>query len=458
MRKAKTRLNARREQPEYRFRGNQALIQTLTDDEIVLSGPAGTGKSLAWLYKVNAAAWQYPGMRALIVRKTRVSLTESGLVTFEKYVLGEGNPICAGAARANRSLYTYPNGSEIVVGGLDRPTRVMSSEYDIIYVQEGIELMLDDYEALTTRLRNGVLPYQQLIMDVNPDRADHWIVKRAQSGTLRMLETRHEDNPALFDDDGELTPRGRAYIAKLDNLTGVRKQRLRYGKWVNAEGAVYEDWNPAIHLIDPFEIPATWRRIGSIDFGYTNPFVCQLWAIDPDGRMYMYREIYMTKRTVAEHAVTIKKMIEGERIERWVADHDAEDRATLEKLGINTEAAKKAVTVGIQAVQERIKKAGDGKPRFFILRDSLYERDEDLAEANKPICTADEIGGYQWVKGKDGKPVKEEPVKVDDHGVDTARYAVMAIDEASVGMVKSKAPGLYPSSQRQQKPNRGPRT
>jgi len=36
--------------------------------------------------------------------------------------------------------YTYPNGSTIVLGGLDKESRIMSTQYDVIYVQEAIEL------------------------------------------------------------------------------------------------------------------------------------------------------------------------------------------------------------------------------------------------------------------------------------------------------------------------------
>ena len=38
--------------------------------EIMLAGPAGTGKSRGNLEKVHLCAERYPGMRALVVRKT----------------------------------------------------------------------------------------------------------------------------------------------------------------------------------------------------------------------------------------------------------------------------------------------------------------------------------------------------------------------------------------------------
>lgn len=274
--------------PPYVPRGYSADLQHLTNSEIILSGPAGTGKSRACLEKIDRLCWEYPGLRALIVRKTRASLSQAALYTYEKFVLGPGNPILDGPRREYRQSYRYPNGSEVAVGGMDNATRIMSTEWDIIFVQEAIELSVDEWESLMTRLRSGVLPYQQLIADTNPDKPTHWLKKRSEDGTAIMLHTRHEDNPRLWDEErNDWTREGAAYMAKLDALTGVRKERLRYGRWVQAEGAVYEEFDLAVHVIDGFEIPADWRRIRSIDFGYSNPFVCQWWAMDHDGRMYL---------------------------------------------------------------------------------------------------------------------------------------------------------------------------
>src|SRR5262249_22256155 len=158
---------------------------------------------------------------------------------------------------------------------------------------------------------------------------------------------------------GSWTEAGRSYIARLDGLTGVRKPRLRFGKWVQAEGAVYDDWDRQKHLVDRREIPPDWRRIRAIDFGYSNPFACLWIAIDDDGRMYVYRELYRTRRTVKVHSAEICRLSGDERYEFTVADHDAEDRATLLENGIATIAADKAVRPGIEAVQERLKVAGD---------------------------------------------------------------------------------------------------
>ncbi|MDN3249743.1 hypothetical protein [Streptomyces sp. ZSW22] len=94
-----------------------------------------------------------------------------------------------------------------------------------------------------------------------------------------------------------------------------------------------------------------------------------------------------------------------------VADHDAGNRAVLEReLGLSTTPARKNVKTGLQAVKTRLKPAGDGLPRLLIMRDTLVERDQALADAKKPLCTADEITGYVWAKptAKDAQS-KPEP-------------------------------------------------
>lgn len=389
---------------------------------MLISGPAGTGKSRSCLEKIHHLMQTYDGARALVVRKTRTSLTESALQTYERWVLGAGHPIILGGTqRRFRHNYLYPNGSEIIVGGMDNPIRIMSTEYDIIFVQEAIELLEGEWEDLTTRLRTGPAPYQPIIGDTNPGPPRHWIKQRCDQGATKLLESRHEDNPTLYDHEREeWTPAGLVYIAKLDRLTGARKQRLRFGKWVQAEGVVYETYDPKIHLIDRHEVPKDARRFRVIDFGFTNPFSCQWWYADHDDRLYMYREIYHTQRTVKVHCETINKFKES--IEQTICDHDAEDRATLEENGIPNIAANKTVSVGIQKVQERFVVADDGKPRIFIMRDSLVEQDQSLVDAKKPWCTEQEITDYVW------DPNKEAPIKKNDHGVDNIRMMTMHLD------------------------------
>ena len=394
------------------------LMQTRTE-EVLLSGPAGTGKSRGALEKLHLSAEKYPGMRGLMLRKTRESLTEAALFTWETKVVPLGHPILSGAQRRMRQAYRYPNGSEVVVGGLDKPEKVMSTEFDMIYIQEATECDERDWEMATTRLRNQVMPYQQLIGDCNPDAPHHWLYQRCQSDRTLLLESRHEDNPSV-------TPQ---YLARLDALTGVRYKRLRLGLWVAAEGTVYEGWDPAVHRVDRFDIPAAWPRYWVVDFGYVHPFCAAWFAEDPDGRLYRYKEIYRTGRLVEDHAREMLAVSEGEpRPSAIICDWDAEDRATLERyLGMGTTKAHKGISDGIQAVASRLRSEADGKPRLFYLRDSVVERDPSLVEKKLPTSTEEEYDGYVWNEGG-GRRKGEEPLKVNDHGMDCTRYMVAYLD------------------------------
>lgn len=417
--------------PVFELRGNNLAVQDMQDEEILLVGAAGTGKTLAWLTKIHAIAQTYPGARIAIVRKVRADLAQTVLVTFERDVLGFDNPICAGVRRENRQSYRYPNGSEIVVGGMDRPGKILGGEYHIIYLNEAVEFSLNDWEFFVMRLgRDGIVPYSQVIADTNPANPTHWLKQRCDALMCKLLNTYHEDNPAYWDNKlKQWTERGIRYVlGKLGRLTGIRKLRFKDGLWVQAEGAVYDEWREDVHIIDHFDIPADWLRFRAIDFGYTNPFVCLWFAQDHDGRLYIYREIYKTQTLVEDHAREIVRLSAGERIDFTTADHDAEDRATLDRHGVNSIAAHKSILSGIEMVKTRLRVAGDGKPRLFYVRGALEERDLNLLEQGLPTCTVDEMTAYIYAKTVDGKTNKEEPMDLYNHGMDTVRYGVEAVE------------------------------
>lgn len=414
------------------------------EHEVMLAGPADTGKTWAACRKLHADLLTHRGTQAVMVRKTLNSLYPTVYQTWRRITEGCNLALYGGE---KPEWATYPNGSRVYFAGMDNPQKALSSERDFIYVNQAEELTLDDWETLTTRCsgRAGHVPVPQIYGDANPGPPAHWIRQRT---SLRFIESRHEDNPTLYDDAGNLLPGGAARMAVLDALTGIRYQRLRLGKWVQAEGAVYEEWDPAIHLIDRFDVPAEWTRYWCIDFGYTNAFVWQDWAVGPDGQLYRVRELYMTRRIVKDHCAAIWRATQNEqRPQEIICDHDAEDRATFEhEMGAlwgslcRTTAAHKAIKPGIDAVQVRLRPqmtgSGEKEPRIFFLRDSLIERDESLVEARKPFSTEGEFEEYVWPKGVDGKAVKEVPIDDNNHGMDTLRYMVARLDVAAKRMAR----------------------
>lgn len=466
---------------EYHPRGGCKEVFESREGEVLVSGPAGTGKSRACLEKVFAVCIMTPNTRALLLRKTARSLGSTALVTWRNFVVKEaletGEVVYYGGSSQEAAQYRFKNGSTVTIGGLDNPTRIMSSEYDIVYVQEATEITITDLEFIKTRLRNWRTSFQQLIMDCNPAGDKHWLKLRCRDGKTKLIESRHEDNPRLFqeceaDHDEAIayygsstgyvrvTDRGRAYIEILDALTGVRYKRLRLGLWVSAEGIVYEEFDPAYHVLpwqhdddgNRLPLPHDWERYWVIDFGYVHAFVLKCYAIGPDGEIYMYREIHYTHRTVEEHATQIMSLVTKEvettwydhfnKVERtktevvWtepapvavICDHDAEGRRTFEKVtGLGTVAAIKWVNEGIDLHKERLKLDKDKLARFYLMADSLVEVDPYLQENLLPINTEEEYAGYVWKVSSDGRK-QNEPVKRDDDGVDCDRYLTMHLD------------------------------
>lgn len=431
----------------YEPRGAARELWSNREALLVVEGPAGTGKSLGALWKLHAAAMTIR-LRGLLVRQTHLALTSTTLVTFEELVIKEalaaGLVTWFGGSGNKPPGYRYKHtGSFIAVGGLDKPSKFLSSEFDRIVVDEATEVTETAVETLLGRLRGPGKTYKQIALLCNPDAPSHWINQRANTGAMPRLLSRHRDNPKYYNADGTLTPDGEEYIVgKLHKLTGVRRLRLLDGIWAAAEGIIYEEYDPTVHLIDKptFDagtrlcsagMPWEWPRFWCMDFGYIHPFVLKRYAVDGDGRAYRYAEIYHTKKLVEDHAAAV--MADVTRDGEWtepepqaiICDHDAEGRATFtEHTGLPTIAALKAVQDGIQAVQSRLRVQDDGLPRLLYIRDARKHCDPDLAARAMPTCTEDEYGGYVWADHK----TKEEPVKVGDDGMDTDRYLVMHLD------------------------------
>jgi len=385
--------------------------------ESILSGPAETGKTLAACWKLHIVASKYPGAQIAIVRKTQSSLYGTVLQTYEQRVLGDDSGIAIYGG-AKPEWYDYPNGSRIFVGGLDNPDKVLSSERDIIYVNQAEELMPADWETLLSRTtgRAGNMPYSQCIGDCNPSQPNHWIIQRSNAGHLKLFVTTHKDNPTLWDQARqEWTNQGHKSLGVLASLTGPRRARLFLGQWTQAEGVIYETFQRAVHVKRRF---GPWQSLLLCgDEGYTNPAVILLIGFDSDGRAHVLAEFY--ERQVLQSGVVARAKAmaeEGFRESpfglwpRMFADPSAAGLiAELREAGIDTYGADNRVNDGIQQVMERLAIAGDGLPRLTV----------------DPSCinTIAEFESYVWKSGKTG--VKDEPMKEYDHAMDALRYGIM---------------------------------
>lgn len=385
---------------------NRAFLKARSGD-VLAQGPAGSGKTMAGMWKLHLAATKYPGARILLCRATMESLKTGALATYQKAVRPELDGVRPhGGNKFNPAEYRYPNGSVIVPGGLDKVEKFLSSEWDVIFVNEATEISEDTYEQLKTRLRNNVMPYQQILADCNPSYVRHWLNVRCNAGKTRRIVSTHRDNPAYWK-NGAWTFLGREYLSRLETLSGVRRSRLLEGKWASAEGLVYPDFEPEASLqeIDTM----WWRKVCGVDVGGINPTVVICASVSNDDRIHIDRVVYREKLMSAEAITkTVIDAVKGHKADTVFVDRSAVPTiGDLRNHGFYVETPDNTIAPGIQRVTS------------YIRRNAL------TLDPVNCVPLLDEFGEYAYPAKT--QPGNENPVKDHDHAMDALRYMISGI-------------------------------
>ena len=330
--------------------------------------------------------------------------------------------------------FHYDNGSIIRLRGMDDGSKALGGEYDMIFVSQAEELSESNWNTLTTRAtgRSGVTPYAQILADANPGPPNHFLINRP---SLHVIKALHKHNPSIYDQETyKIIPGEELRMEALYALTGIERRRLLDGEWCAAEGLIYNDFLTETHITGkPKE---GGPRLLSIDFGHTHPLVCQWWYVDPNDRMTMTREFYCSEVIVEDLARVIQVYTKAnhEYITDIICDHDAEDRATLERhLGVSTTPALKgpsSIRAGIDMVKARLRARLNGRPMVQFASNALIHTDPILRDRRWPVSTESEFGVYVWKENQQGD-VMDEPKDRDNHGMDAMRYAVSYIDSTT---------------------------
>ncbi len=392
----------------YKVQGELLRAFDCVDPEVLVTGPAGTGKTIADHLLTLFRCLEFPGSRHLYIRQVRADLNDTIIPSLERVLAQceEGRVALGdGCGPESRHRYVFSNGSVIVVGGLDRPQRTYSGEYDTVTVFEGTDTTEDAWQQFKRSLRHYKMPYEQLRMECNPDAPGHWIKRRADSGKMTPFYTTHKDNPAFYDaEKGEYTEKGLAYLATLESLTGFRRDRLLLGKWVGAEGVIYDNFEPT-RGGEPWHVQrreGPWKRVFvAIDDGINDPFACLRICVDTGGALHIDSETYM------------RGLVMGAKIDAarsaspayCVVDPAAGGLKTdLRAQGFDVRNGQNAILPGIDSVRRRFAETLDGKPSITI----------------DPRCVnvIRELETYSW----DQKAAQETPIDAHNHAMDALRY------------------------------------
>lgn len=422
---------------EYSFYGANLAFHACRQPEFMLSGPAQTGKTITGLALLNRLALEHPGSQWAIVRKSRVDMDGSVLQIFKDKILGPHSLVrIFGGEKVE--FYEYPKEggkkSRIWVGGMDKPGKVLSSERDGVYVNQAEELAIQDWETLLTRTtgRSGAMldaagvPYGLLFGDCNPGPPTHWIWSRQLSGKLKFFQSRHQDNPALYNQiTGLITEFGSRTMEQLGRLTGYRKSRLKDGLWVQAEGVVFDQWSDPENVTEAAEYnPDYGAVLWAMDDGYSSGSAQSSMGIDtetghyvadshprvilfcqqlPDGGMNIFDESYACGKLTDVHINECKARPYPSPDFATHGPGQAEIRGRLYAAGIMPRQCKAQVKESIRELQDWLGADPNGRRLLHVHPRCKHLRSEMVSYAYDPANP-------------------DTPVKAFDHGPDAARY------------------------------------
>lgn len=271
------------------------------------------------------------------------------------------------------------------------------------YVDE-ITLVPEDYfTMLLSRLSEKDA---KLFGSTNPDSPSHWLKKKYLD---RADELSIYYDTYVIDDNTFLDPE---YIKSIKNeYVGVFYDRFILGKWVIAEGLVYEFGEE--NITD--EIPVTGEYYVSCDYGTMNPFSCGLWCVNGD-KAVRIKEYYYNgretnaQRTDEEYVDDVERLIEGYNVRKIIVDPSAASFiAALKKRNHNVLRANNDVMDGIRTVARFLKKGNIKIHRSC--KDAINE-----------------FGLYSW----NDKSVEDAVIKENDHAMDDIRYFCYTIMKKKV--------------------------
>jgi len=390
--------------------------------EAIIAGPYETGKTFAALHKLHTILCKYPGTQGLILRETYKSLINSAIVTFENKVLPypPSDPQCPVIAFGGKKpeWYDYPNGSRLHLGGMDVAGKFLSSEFDIIYVNQAEELLLSDWELLVGRStgRAGNMPYGQLFGDCNPSYPKHWIKKRKE---IKFIPSHHEDNPVLFDPEtGEMTEQGQQTMKRLNSFTGLRYKRGRLGLWVLAEGAVFDNFDEEFNVSYDAEynpdLPVRW----GVDDGYAYG--------DGPGYANYHPRVFLLGQPTSQGGLNIiyEYVMAGELPELSVANVLEFPYEMPELASVDSSAAELRRRIGDEGILHAggTHQVSEG---IKVVRRYICDGQGVRLLQIHPRCVnlITEMQSYRYdARSHSVKAGERAPLKVDDHCCDALRY------------------------------------
>jgi phage terminase large subunit len=366
---------------------------------LVLCGGAGSGKSEFAARKVFYRCATEGRHRFLVMRKIRKTLAES-TIEVVRNVLAENNVVHEFNKSEQIITFAGQGGmNQVLFWGLDDPEKIKSIKgITSIWLEETTEFTKEDFLQIDLRLRDPGPAYHQIMLTFNPLEAEARWLKDMFFGAVPnpdafVRRSTLADNPVA-----EVRERYAARLAALQEQDPTMYQVYALGEWAALTGQVY-NWD-----VQPLPKDVGFDEVWyGGDFGY---------SVDPAAIVRIYRKAdeFWLEEVVYRTGLTNQMLAREMRLAGMTGNEtvyfdSAEPKsiAELQNEGFVVRPAEKgpdSVRAGIDFIKSR---------KVHIVPGSVH--------------LAHEVSGYCWRKDKNGD-LLPEPVKLNDHLMDAARYGI----------------------------------
>jgi hypothetical protein len=307
----------------------QAEFHAAREYDVLYGGAAGGGKSKALVMDGIRRCVQHPGLRVGAFRRTYGELKESLLAELSQ--IGYASALGASWNGTEYEL-RFPNGSLLMfryAESIKDATRRQGGQYQLLLFDERNLTPPDVVAFLESRIRSGRsdIPVIGIRSGTNPGGPGHGtskaryvdatdygqsVVTDERGRTVRFIPSKLADNPHVNPE----------YAEDLKALPEQMRKAFLEGSWDAFMGQMFTEFSWDRHVVDPTSLPATWKRYNGLDWGYTAPWAVLWGAVDEDGRLWVYRELYERQVGEAEQA---RKILAAERDAEQVSARYADD-------------------------------------------------------------------------------------------------------------------------------------
>lgn len=362
-----------------------------------LCGGAGSGKSYSIAQKIIIRCCQ-ERIRVLVCRKYGSTLRNTCFSLF-KDIIAKWQLTPYLKIRETDFNITFPNGSMIIMMGLDEETKLLSlNNIGTIWIEEAFEVQKEIVEQLNLRMRSKN-DNQQIIMSWNPISKNSWLYDFAEINPPQNSILHHstfKDNPFL----------SKEYVEAMEDMKNRNPAKARiyyYGEWgVNPEGLVFTNWRE--EEFDPMKLAAEGLEHRSgMDLGWVDKSAIVDTLYDPKGhKIYIFNEFYKSGCQLTELANEIEKM-NLKKNKLYVDAAEPRSIQFFKNEGINAVACAKgkdSVKAGIMFLQDN---------QLIIL----------------PTCRnlINELENFSYIKSKQTGEWTENTTHEFSHAIDALRYA-----------------------------------